>query len=89
MALDRQIIQNIRLKRQTAELAAALKVSQALAEQLVEVSGLKERGIDPSKVQASPQDLPALLELAARIEAEEAMLLDDTTTRRESGRRAV
>jgi hypothetical protein len=74
VALDPQLIAGIRLRRQLQELRAALKVSEAVAEQMLSLSGILERGIDPRQVQVKPEDLPALLELARKIEADEAML---------------
>ena len=74
MSLDPQVIAGIRLRRQLQELRAALKVSEAVAEQMLSLSGILERGIDPRQVQVKPEELPALLELARKIEAEEAML---------------
>ncbi len=74
MSLDPQVIAGIRLRRQLQELRAALKVSEAVAEQMLSLSGILERGIDPRQVQVKPEDLPALLELARKIEADEAML---------------
>jgi hypothetical protein len=74
VSLDPQVIAGIRLRRQLQELRAALKVSEAVAEQMLSLSGILERGIDPRQVQVKPEELPALLELARKIEAEEAML---------------
>jgi len=74
VSLDPQVIAAIRLRRQLQELRAALKVSEAVAEQMLSLSGILERGIDPRQVQVKPEDLPALLELARKIEADEAML---------------
>jgi hypothetical protein len=74
VSLDPQVIAGIRLRRQLQELRAALKVSEAVAEQMLSLSGILERGIDPRQVQVKPEDLPALLELARKIEADEAML---------------
>lgn len=74
MAVDKQVISQIRLRRQAQALQAALKVSEAVAEQLLQVSGVLERGVDPRKLRVQPQDLPELMALARRIEAEEAML---------------
>lgn len=74
MSFDPQVIAGIRLRRQLQELRSALKVSEAVAEQMLSLSGILERGIDPRQVHIKPEDLPALLELARKIEAEEAML---------------
>lgn len=74
MTFDRRVIQDIRLRRAQAECRTALQVSEAVAAQLLEVSGVLERGVQPANIRATPQDVERLLPLAKAIEAEEAML---------------
>jgi hypothetical protein len=88
MTFDRRVIQDIRLRRAQAECAAALKVSEAVAAQMVQLSGVQERGIDPARLRVTPAEVHRLLELARTIEAEEAML-EPHEAARHTPRRAV
>ena len=70
MVVHKEVIQAIRLKKQLAAVQAQLEMSQALREQLLELSGLVERGIDPRTIKASQQNIQDLLAVAERLEAE-------------------
>lgn len=88
MTIDRRVIQKIRLQRAQDAGASAVQAGTAAAATLLQVSGVLERGIDPSRLNLSPADLPRLLELARAIEAEEAML-EPHEASRHTTRRAV
>lgn len=65
-------IHAVRMKRlQQAALALeqALAEGRAVSQELLQVSGLLERGIDPRQIRTAHSDLPRLLETARAIEA--------------------
>jgi hypothetical protein len=86
MAVDEHVMAAIRLRRQLRELQDQLQQSQATANEMLKVSGLIEQGIDLKKIQIKAEELPALLELAHKIEIENNIVNGDHST---SGRIAV
>lgn len=74
MAINKQVIQDIRKRRAIQELEAALKVSDAVSQQLLQVSGLRDRVKTRQTLKMRPEQRHALLHLAEQIEKEEAML---------------
>jgi hypothetical protein len=88
MVVNKEVIQAIRLKRTAQQTEELIAKGNALARELLEISGLVERGLDPRGLRLSPEQLALLLERAQAIEAE--MLLDETVTRRsDRGRTSV
>lgn len=81
MAISKQLIQDIRMRRATQELEAALKVSDAVSQQLLQVSGVLERVRNPAALNILPEHRDTLLKLASQIETEEAMLETEQTKR--------
>jgi hypothetical protein len=63
-SVDPKVIQNIRIRKQAQELLKKTDEVKAMGERLVELSGIKERGINPSDLNISDDHLPALLKAA-------------------------
>lgn len=61
-----------RLQQAVQALESALAEGRAVSEELLRVSGLLERGIDPQQVRCALGDVPRLLEAAREIEAQQA-----------------
>jgi hypothetical protein len=80
MVVHRGVIQSIRLKRSVQEIEQLLAQGDALARELLEKSGLLEKGIDPRQLSLTPAQLEQLIERARELEAQ--WLLDETQTRR-------
>jgi hypothetical protein len=70
MVVHKEVIQAIRLKKQLAAVQAQLEASAALRQQMLELSGLLDRGIDPSMIQATQQNIQDMLKEAERLEVE-------------------
>jgi hypothetical protein len=70
MVVHREVIQTIRLKKQLAAVQAQLEASAALRQQMLGLSGLLEKGIDPSLIQATQQNIQDMLIEAERLEVE-------------------
>jgi hypothetical protein len=64
-SVDPKLIQAIRTRKQSEELLKKSGERKALREKLLELSGFKERGIDPSKMEISDE---YLVELMAKVE---------------------
>jgi hypothetical protein len=88
MAIDKRVIKDIRFRKTIQEVETTLKVSQAVSDQLLAVSGVLERATPPAVLQQTAVDVQALLKLAQTIEAEEAML-DTPIARQPDGRQQV
>lgn len=80
MVVHREVIQSIRLKRSVQEIEQLLLQGDALACELLEKSGLLDKGIDPRKLDLTPEQWDQLIQRARAFEAE--LLLDETQTRR-------
>lgn len=80
MVVNREIIQAVRLKRSVQEIEALLAQGDALAHELLQTSGLLEKGIDPRTLDLTAEQLADLIERARVLEQE--LLLDETQTRR-------
>ena len=63
-SVDPKVIQNIRIRKQAQELLKKSNEVKAMGERLVELSGIKERGINPSELNISDEYLPELLKAA-------------------------
>jgi len=86
MVVNREVIQAVRLKRSVQEIEALLAEGDALAHELLQTSGLLEKGIDPRKLDLTPEQLADLIERARKVET--GLLLDETQTRRTLNGRA-
>jgi hypothetical protein len=84
MAISKQVMHDIRMRRATQELDAALKVSEAVAHQLLQVSGVRERVNNSVVLKIVPEHRETLLKLARQIESEEAMLETEKSKRQPS-----
>ena len=84
MVVHKEVIQTIRLKKQLAAAQAQLEASEALRQQMLELSGLLEKGIDPSQIQATQQNIQDMLKEAERLEAE--LNLNESALSRRAGR---
>jgi hypothetical protein len=84
MAISKQVMHDIRMRRATQELDAALKVSEAVAHQLLQVSGVRERVNNSVALKIVPEHRETLLKLARQIESEEAMLETEKSKRQPS-----
>jgi hypothetical protein len=84
MAISKQVMQDIRMRRATQELDAAIKVSEAVAQQLLQVSGVRERVNNSVELKILPEHRETLLKLALQIESEEAMLETEKSKRQPS-----
>jgi hypothetical protein len=80
MVVHREVIQSIRLKRIVQDIEQLLSQGDAMASQLLQASGLLDKGIDPRTLDLSPEQWEQLLERARAFEAD--LLLDETQTRR-------
>jgi hypothetical protein len=70
-----EAIQSVRVRRirQAAQaLQQALEEGRAVSQELLRVSGVLERGIDPRQIRTTFGDLPRLLATAREIEAQQA-----------------
>ena len=88
MAINKQVIKDIRLRKTAQELETALQVNEAVSSQLLKVSGLLNRVSIPVKFITSPDRRVKLLELANIIEKEEAMM-DTKPSKIQAGRKQV
>lgn len=87
MVVHKEVIQTIRLKKQLAALKAQLVVAEALRQQMVELSGLLEKGIDPSQIAAGHQNIQDMLKLAEDLEIQ--LNLRQATVTKGAGRLKV
>ena len=78
MVVHKEVIQNIRLKKQLAALQAQLEAGRLVSEQLLALSGLLDKGIDPRQIPASHEAIQDLLKLAEQLEVQEGLLDDGT-----------
>jgi len=62
--VDPKIIQNIRVRKQAQELLKKSNEMKAIRDRLIELSGIRERGIDPDSLEINDAYLPNLLEAA-------------------------
>lgn len=83
MAIDKEVIQAVRLKRSSQQIEALLTQGNALAEQLLQRSGLRQRGVDPKYIRATPADIEKLLEITEDIESKERLLVQRQPSRRD------
>lgn len=88
MAINKQVIKDIRLRKTAQELETALQVNEAVSSQLLKVSGLLNRVSIPVRFITSPDRREKLLELANIIEKEEAMM-DTKPSKIQAGRKQV
>ena len=88
MAINKQVIKDIRLRKTAQELETELQVNEAVSSQLLKVSGLLNRVSIPVKFITSPDRREKLLELANFIEKEEAMM-DTKPSKIQAGRKQV
>lgn len=72
-SVDPKLIQAIRTRKQSEELLKKSGERKALREKLLELSGFKERGIDPSKLVVSDEYLPELMAKVEEIEKTEKL----------------
>jgi hypothetical protein len=63
-SVDPKIIQNIRIRKQAQDLLKKAEEMQSMRARLVELSGIRERGIDPATLEINDAYLPVLLEAA-------------------------
>jgi len=63
-SVDPKVIQDIRIRKQAQELLKKSNEMKAMGERLVELSGIKERGMNPSELNISDEHLPELLNAA-------------------------
>ena len=63
-SVDPKVIQDIRIRKQAQELLKKSNEMKAMSERLVELSGIKERGMNPSELNISDEHLPELLKAA-------------------------
>jgi hypothetical protein len=88
VAINKQVIKDIRLRKTAQELETALQVNEAVSSQLLKVSGLLNRVSIPVRFITSPDRREKLLELANIIEKEEAMM-DTKPSKIQAGRKQV
>jgi len=88
VAINKQVIKDIRLRKTAQELETELQVNEAVSSQLLKVSGLLNRVSIPVKFITSPDRREKLLELANFIEKEEAMM-DTKPSKIQAGRKQV
>jgi hypothetical protein len=88
VAINKQVIKDIRLRKTAQELETELQVNEAVSSQLLKVSGLLNRVSIPVKFITSPDRREKLLELAKIIEKEEAMM-DTKPSKIQAGRKQV
>ena len=77
-SVDPKIIQGIRVRKQAQELIKKADELQALRNRLVEISGIKERGMDPQEMTVSDEYLATLL-IAAEDALKKEQLFSDTS----------
>lgn len=58
-----------RLRKAAQALEEALQEGRAVRQELLQVSGLLERGIDPQQIRSTYSDLPRLIQTAQALEA--------------------
>jgi hypothetical protein len=63
-SVDPKIIQDIRTRKQAQELIKKSDEFKAMRDRLVELSGIKERGINPDEININDEYLPTLLKAA-------------------------
>jgi len=63
-SVDPKIIQGIRVRKQAQELLKKNEEFQAMRDRLVEISGIRERGINPEELVVNDEYLSTLLEAA-------------------------
>jgi hypothetical protein len=63
-SVDPKVIRDIRIRKQAQELLKKTNEVKAMGERLVELSGIKERGINLSELKINDEHLPALLKAA-------------------------
>lgn len=63
-SVDPKLIQGIRVRKQAQELLKKADEFKAMRERLVELSGIKERGINPAALNINPEHLPILMKAA-------------------------
>jgi hypothetical protein len=63
-SVDPKIIQDIRIRKQAQELIKKADEFKAMRDRLVELSGIKERGINPDEININEEYLPTLLKAA-------------------------
>jgi hypothetical protein len=63
-SVDPKVIRDIRIRKQAQELLKKSNEVKAMGERLIELSGIKERGINPSDLNISDEHLPELLKAA-------------------------
>ena len=88
VAINKQVIKDIRLRKTAQELETALQANEAVSSQLLKVSGLLNRVSIPVRFITSPDRREKLLELANIIEKEEAMM-DTKPSKIQAGRKQV
>ena len=79
-SVDPKIIQDIRIRKQAQELIKKADEFKAMRDRLVELSGIKERGINPDELNINDEYLPTLLKAA-----EEALSKDESLTAASEG----
>jgi hypothetical protein len=72
-SVDPKLIQDIRIRKQAQELIKKADEFKAMRDRLVELSGIKERGINPDELNINDEYLPTLLKAA-----EEALSKDES-----------
>lgn len=94
-SVDPKLIQAIRTRKQSEELLKKSGERKALREKLLELSGFKERGIDPSKMEISDKYLAELmtkveeLEKTEKLFEEKEIKADDPLRIKASKRQAI
>ena len=73
-SVDPKIIQDIRIRKQAQELIKKADEFKAMRERLVELSGIKERGINPDEINVNDEYLPTLLKAAEEAISKDASL---------------
>jgi|GEM_PF-2174251 len=63
-SVDPKIIQGIRIRKQAQELIKKSDEFQAARDRLVELSGIRQRGINPEELVINEEYLPTLLDAA-------------------------
>lgn len=63
-SVDPKLIQDIRIRKQAQELLKRADEFKAMRDRLVELSGIKERGINPEELKVNKEYLPTLMKAA-------------------------
>jgi hypothetical protein len=63
-SVDPKIIQGIRVRKQAQELLKSSEQFQTMRDRLVELSGLREHGINPEELVINDEYLPTILKAA-------------------------